>query len=81
MSGLNSKLHSEIKSFRVLRKLLPQTQENKFRENNSDHQYHSKQEKNNKFQEHWHTPKYWKNAQNVIRLTASAGGIDAGFRK
>eukprot|EP00971_Amphidinium_carterae_P264702 5250840-Amphidinium_carterae.1 len=27
---------------------------------NSDHQYHSKQNKNQKFQEHCYTPKYWK---------------------
>eukprot|EP00971_Amphidinium_carterae_P217619 4319811-Amphidinium_carterae.1 len=34
------------------------------RENTSDHQYHSGQKKNKKFQEHRYTPKYWKIRQN-----------------
>eukprot|EP00971_Amphidinium_carterae_P124909 2474403-Amphidinium_carterae.1 len=44
----------------------PLAQQGFLRENNSDHQYQSEQKKNNKFQEHRYTPKYWKNEQNGV---------------
>eukprot|EP00971_Amphidinium_carterae_P309059 6141218-Amphidinium_carterae.1 len=36
------------------------------RENTSDHQDHSEQKNNKKFQEHRYTPKYWKIKQNGV---------------
>eukprot|EP00971_Amphidinium_carterae_P269849 5353541-Amphidinium_carterae.1 len=51
------------------------------RENNSDHQYHSKRKQNDKFQEHRHTPKYWKNEQNgVYQCVAASIAIVSGWR-
>eukprot|EP00971_Amphidinium_carterae_P080111 1585475-Amphidinium_carterae.1 len=46
------------------------------RENTSDHQYRSKQKKNNKFQEHQYTPEYWK-IEEKGKICGHIGGMEA----